>query len=65
MLDIDLTAVLDATEDFQGLPHRQQELGENGHLLFVDDSISTIPELTLAALSVYADRDNHCHRWRL
>src|SRR5262249_49598259 len=44
MLDIDLTAALDATDDFQGLPHRQQELGENDYILFVDDSISTIPE---------------------
>ena len=57
MLDIDLATALDATDDFQGLPHRQQELGENGHVLFVDDSISTIPESTLAALSVYAGRD--------
>jgi hypothetical protein len=57
MLNIDLAIALDATDDFQGLPHRQQELGENGHILFVDDSISTIPESTLAALSVYAGRD--------
>jgi UDP-N-acetylmuramoylalanine--D-glutamate ligase len=57
MLDIDLTAALDATGDFQGLPHRQQELGENDLVLFVDDSISTVPESTLAALSAYAGRD--------
>jgi UDP-N-acetylmuramoylalanine--D-glutamate ligase len=57
ILDIDLATALDTTDDFQGLPHRQQELGENGHILFVDDSISTIPESTLAALSVYAGRD--------
>jgi UDP-N-acetylmuramoylalanine--D-glutamate ligase len=56
-LDIDLAAALDATSDFQGLPHRQQELGKSGHILFVDDSISTIPESTLAALAVYAGRD--------
>jgi UDP-N-acetylmuramoyl-L-alanine---L-glutamate ligase len=48
---------LDATRDFRGLPHRQQELGQNGDVLFVDDSISTIPESTLAALAVYAGRD--------
>jgi UDP-N-acetylmuramoyl-L-alanine---L-glutamate ligase len=57
ILDIDLATALDATDDFQGLPHRQQELGENGRILFVDDSISTIPESTLAALSVYAGRE--------
>jgi UDP-N-acetylmuramoyl-L-alanine---L-glutamate ligase len=56
-LGIDLMAALDATRDFPGLPHRQQELGENGNLLFVDDSISTIPESTIAALAVYAGRD--------
>jgi len=57
MLDVDLAEALDATSDFQGLPHRQQELGQNGDILFVDDSISTIPESTLAALAVYAGRD--------
>jgi UDP-N-acetylmuramoylalanine--D-glutamate ligase len=57
MLDIDLVAALEATHDFRGLPHRQQELGQNGDVLFVDDSISTIPESTLAALAVYAGRD--------
>jgi UDP-N-acetylmuramoyl-L-alanine---L-glutamate ligase len=39
------------------LPHRQQELGEIGGVLFVDDSISTIPESTFAALAVYEGRD--------
>ncbi len=57
MLDVNLTAALDAARDFPGLPHRQQELGEHGNLLFVDDSISTIPESTIAALAVYAGRD--------
>ena len=57
MLDIDLSAALYATRDFRGLPHRQQELGQNGGVLFVDDSISTIPESTLAALAVYTGRD--------
>jgi UDP-N-acetylmuramoyl-L-alanine---L-glutamate ligase len=56
-LDLDLKAVLDATADFQALPHRQQEIGEIGGVLFVDDSISTAPESTLAALEVYAGRD--------
>jgi UDP-N-acetylmuramoylalanine--D-glutamate ligase len=56
-LGIDLAAALEATEDYRGLPHRQQELGESGNTLFVDDSISTIPESTIAALEVYAGRD--------
>jgi UDP-N-acetylmuramoyl-L-alanine---L-glutamate ligase len=56
-LDIDPAAALDAAVGFRGLPHRQQELGEIGGVLFVDDSISTIPESTFAALAVYAGRD--------
>lgn len=57
MLDIDMAPALAATGDFVALPHRQQELGEIGDVLFVDDSISTIPESTIAALAVYAGRD--------
>jgi UDP-N-acetylmuramoylalanine--D-glutamate ligase len=56
-LDLDPAAALEAASGFGGLPHRQQELGEIGGVLFVDDSISTIPESTLAALAVYAGRD--------
>jgi UDP-N-acetylmuramoylalanine--D-glutamate ligase len=56
-LDLDPAAALAAASGFRGLPHRQQELGEIGGVLFVDDSISTIPESTLAALAVYAGRD--------
>ena len=57
ILGIDLIAALGATRDFKGLPHRQQELGRKRDILFVDDSISTIPESTLAALAVYSGRD--------
>jgi UDP-N-acetylmuramoyl-L-alanine---L-glutamate ligase len=56
-LDIDLPAALESTGDFRPLPHRQQELGETGGVLFVDDSISTAPESTMAALAAYAGRD--------
>jgi UDP-N-acetylmuramoylalanine--D-glutamate ligase len=57
LLDLDPAAALQAASGFRGLPHRQQEVGEVGGVLFVDDSISTIPESTLAALAVYAGRD--------
>jgi UDP-N-acetylmuramoylalanine--D-glutamate ligase len=56
-LGIAPTAALEAARGFAGLAHRQQELGTKGGILFVDDSISTIPESTLAALDVYAGRD--------
>jgi UDP-N-acetylmuramoylalanine--D-glutamate ligase len=55
-LTVDAAEALAAAESFCGLPHRQQELGTKGGLLFVDDSISTIPESTIAALEVYARR---------
>ena len=39
------------------MPHRQQELGTIGGVSYVNDSISTVPESTIAALAVYAGRD--------
>jgi UDP-N-acetylmuramoyl-L-alanine---L-glutamate ligase len=57
MLGLDLREALDATRDFRALPHRQQEIGEIDGVLYVDDSISTAPESTLAALEVYAGRE--------
>jgi UDP-N-acetylmuramoylalanine--D-glutamate ligase len=56
-LGIAPAAALAAARGFTGLAHRQQELGSKNDVLFVDDSISTIPESTLAALDVYAGRD--------
>lgn len=43
--------------DFRPLPHRLQWLGEREGLAFVNDSISTTPHATLAALDCFADRD--------
>jgi UDP-N-acetylmuramoylalanine--D-glutamate ligase len=56
-LGIDPAGMLAEARGFRGLPHRQQELGWVADVLFVDDSISTIPEATLAALAVYAGRN--------
>jgi UDP-N-acetylmuramoyl-L-alanine---L-glutamate ligase len=56
-LGTDPQEALAAAAGFAGLPHRQAELGEIGGVLYVDDSISTVPESTLAALAVYAGRD--------
>jgi UDP-N-acetylmuramoylalanine--D-glutamate ligase len=55
-LGADAAAALRAAEDFTPLPHRQQEIGEEDGVLYVDDSISTTPEATIAALEVYRDR---------
>jgi UDP-N-acetylmuramoylalanine--D-glutamate ligase len=55
-LGIETDAVLRAAADFPPLPHRQQDIGEFDGVLYVDDSISTTPEATMAALDVYRDR---------
>ena len=55
-LGLEPAAALHAMESFQGLPHRQFELGEKDGVLYVDDSISTTPQSTVAALNVYSGR---------
>jgi UDP-N-acetylmuramoylalanine--D-glutamate ligase len=42
--------------DFQALPHRLQGVSERDGVLWVDDSISTTPESTLAALASFPGR---------
>jgi len=44
-------AVRDGVRDFKSLPHRLEFVGEYDGVLFYDDSISTVPECTLSALS--------------
>lgn len=45
-----------ALADFRGLPHRLHALGVKDGIAFVDDSISTTPRATIAALECYAER---------
>jgi UDP-N-acetylmuramoylalanine--D-glutamate ligase len=40
-----------AVRDFKSLPHRLEFVGEYNGILFYDDSISTVPECTLSALT--------------
>ncbi len=42
---------------FAGLPHRLEVVAERDGVLWVNDSISTTPESTLAALASFSDRD--------
>ena len=56
-LGLDHTAALGAMHNFAGLPHRQQELDELNGILYVDDSISTTPQSTIAAIETYKDRN--------
>lgn len=47
----------DSLGDFHPLAHRLETVAERDGLLWVNDSISTTPESTLAALASFPDRD--------
>jgi UDP-N-acetylmuramoylalanine--D-glutamate ligase len=48
-----LTAVRQSLQSFRGLPHRLQVVGERDGITFVDDSIATSPERSMAALASF------------
>ncbi len=48
---VDMQRACAAVSSFRGLPHRLQRLGWRDGLLWVNDSISTVPEASLAALA--------------
>lgn len=52
-LGLDAQEALRAMRGFEGLPHRQQEIGKKNGILFVDDSISTTPQSAIAAMNTY------------
>ena len=53
---LDAVALAAHAASFQPLPNRLQALGEIDGYLYVNDSISTTPMATQAALDLYADR---------
>lgn len=55
-LGYDARAAAPALASFQALPHRLQPLGERDGLDWINDSISTTPQATLAALASVAGR---------
>ena len=54
-LGIDARALAKHALTFQPLPHRLQPLGERDGIRYVNDSISTIPHASLAALDCFAN----------
>jgi UDP-N-acetylmuramoylalanine--D-glutamate ligase len=55
-LGIDALPLAKAALNFKPLPNRLQTLGERDGFTFVNDSISTTPHATLAALDCFRDR---------
>ncbi|WP_367345315.1 UDP-N-acetylmuramoyl-L-alanine--D-glutamate ligase [Stenotrophomonas bentonitica] len=53
-LGLDAVALAPAVQDFRPLPNRLQTIGTRGGLRFVNDSISTTPHASLAALECFA-----------
>jgi UDP-N-acetylmuramoylalanine--D-glutamate ligase len=54
---LDAVALAPHAASFQPLPNRLQPLGERDGILYVNDSISTTPHATLAALDLYRGRE--------
>ena len=55
-MGLDATALAPHAASFQPLPHRLQTLGTRDGITWVNDSISTTPHASLAALECFADR---------
>ncbi len=53
LLNIDPIKAQEPFKTFKALPHRLQILGEKDGILYVDDSISTTPETSLAAVKAF------------
>ncbi|MEO6264287.1 MAG: UDP-N-acetylmuramoyl-L-alanine--D-glutamate ligase, partial [Luteimonas sp.] len=55
-LGLDATALAPHAATFRPLPHRLQTLGTRGGITWVNDSISTTPHASIAALDLFRDR---------
>ncbi len=55
-LGLDAIALAPHAASFRPLPHRLQTLGVRGGITYVNDSISTTPHASLAALDLFRDR---------
>ena len=56
-MGFDAVAAAPALTGFRPLPHRLQPLGESDGMQWINDSISTTPQATIAALDSLHDRD--------
>jgi len=56
IMGVDTSASVETAATFGGLPHRLQIIGERNSVIYADDSISTAPEATIAAVQSFQDR---------
>jgi UDP-N-acetylmuramoylalanine--D-glutamate ligase len=54
---VDYTKCLDAIKTFKGLPHRLYPWGIKDGITYIDDSISTTPQSSIAALETYKGKE--------
>lgn len=57
LLNVGKQDIQEAIKNYHTLPHRLEKIGEYGDVTFIDDSISTIPEATIKAMSSIEDID--------
>ena len=50
VLNIENEDIIKAIREFKMLPHRLEKIGEYNQVIYIDDSISTIPEATMSAV---------------
>ncbi len=53
--DVEVAAMRQAIREFEGLPHRIELVRENMGVRWINDSVATAPERTLAAISSFSD----------
>ena len=56
-LELDLKKCFELAASYSGLPHRLENLGTIDGITYINDSISTTPEATIAALKSFDGRD--------
>lgn len=53
LLLIDIHVVIEALQTFKPLPHRLEKITTKSGVIFVDDTLATIPEATVAAIHAF------------
>lgn len=57
LLGVESERIVEAVKEFKTLPHRLEVIGKYNEVTYIDDSISTIPEATIAAVESISNVD--------